>query len=66
MKNYIFYQLKQATAEAMNLVLYNDCMDVYNDLMQEPLLEEEKIYSDKELKEIHLYAKGQAMQKVYI
>lgn len=64
-----FYWLslsKQATAEASILIAYNECMDQYTDTMQNASDAVQPYFDARELLNIHLAMKDQAMEQVWL
>lgn len=55
---------KQATAEANNLILQNDCVNFYVDSMQKSLDATHSFLDEFELIELHENAKYKAMKQV--
>lgn len=55
---------KQATTEAINLILYNDCMNFYMDTMRKSMQNLKSTLAEDELEEIHQQAKEMTIEKV--
>lgn len=60
----ILENFKQATAEANNLILQNDCVNFYIDTMQKSLDATQTFLDEFELIELHESAKFKAMKQV--
>lgn len=60
----ILEHFKQATAEANNLILKNDCVNFYIDTMQKSLDATQTFLDEFELIELHESAKYKAMKQV--
>ena len=55
---------KKATAEANNVILQNDCLNLYVDSMQKSLDATQSYYNEFELDDIHQRVKDKAMKQV--
>lgn len=56
--------MKQATAETSNLILFNDCVNSYDDLMQKYLANVETHLKEMELVQTHQKTKCEVVAKV--
>lgn len=56
--------VKQAQIETMSLILYNDCLSAYSELMQTNLKEVKSYFQETELKSLHQSAKEHAIDQV--
>lgn len=56
---------KKATAEANNVILQNDCLNLYVDSMQKSLDATQSYYNEFELDELHQRVKEKAIKQVY-
>lgn len=60
-----FLHSQQATAEASNLILYNDCLALYETSMKNNINNKTDSYFDSsELEEIHQQVKNDSISKV--
>lgn len=54
----------QATAEVTNLIVFNDCVNLYADSMQTSIATVDPYYKESEFMEIHQKMKAAALGKV--
>lgn len=57
-------QIGQATAEVTNSIIFNDCVNLYDDSMKTSIASVETYYKEAELVELHQRRKSEALAKV--